>query len=36
MNYVKCIPNVLARPQGCEIVSARGTQGQLSPRDHMI
>lgn len=36
MNYVKCIANVLTWPQGHELVSAHGTQGQLSPWDHMI
>ena len=36
MNYEKCIPNVLARPQGHEIVSVRRTEGQLSLQDHMI
>lgn len=36
MNYVKCISNVLVWPQGHERVCACGTQGQLSPWDHMV
>lgn len=36
MNDVKFISNVSAWPQGHDRVCACGTQGQLSPWDHMV